>query len=314
MARLARLDAGASRIALGARAFLRITLRRRYGVAAVAIGLLAPSCGPVFHSSQRIVTVSADAFAAAPLGPDRVAVLTQSGGASKVFIVGLSAGNVVKSFSVTKDATGIVAQSPDGPLVISVGIDGTGERARGAIESWTLSGEKKQVVALPARPIALTQNIDGIEYVLLAKGHTRVAAPIEGKQIGASKTIPLEDDARSLQQCKIGDRYYLVYTSGTPGVVVMRDIESGATVRSSVVADTPACISSRMRIYAISRGFMGHVIKVLQMPDLRELKATPTSAVAVYESHDQLLALNVARGLSTVEVFSDNSLDGFEKI
>lgn len=293
----------------------RVALSLRCCIAVVVTGLITTSCGPTFHSSHRLVTVPANAFAAAPLGADRVAVLTESGGANKVFVVDLSSGNVLKSFGVTKDATGMVAQGPDGPLLISVGIGGSGDGARGAVEFWTLAGEKKHVVALPARPLALTQSIDGFEYVLIANGRTRGAVPIEGQDVRASKAVALEDDARSLQQCKIGDQYYLMYTSGNPGVVVMRDIETGAVVRSSVVADGAACLGARMRIYAISRGFMGHQIQALELPDLRELKATPTTAVALYESQDHhLLALNIARGLSTIEVYSDDSLDGFEKV
>lgn len=293
----------------------RRALGSRYRVAVVATALVATSCGPALHSSHRIVTVPANAFAAAPLGADRVAVLTESGGANKVFVVDLSSGDVLKSFGVTKDATGIAAQGPDGPLSISVGHVASGERGRGVVESWTLAGEKKQVVTLPSKPLALTQSIDGVEYVLLANGRTRIAMPIEAQGVRASKAIALEDAARSLQQCKIGDRYYLAYTSGSPGMVVMRDIESGAIVRSSVVADGPACIGARMRVYAVSRGFMGHQIQILQLPDLREVKGTPTSAVALYESGDHhLVALNVTRGSSTIEAFSDDSLDGFEKI
>jgi hypothetical protein len=284
----------------------------RFCATAVGIGLIA-GCGPKFESSHRVVAVPAGAVVAAPLGQDRVAVLTSVGGANKVFVVDVSSGNILKSFGVTKDATGMVAQTADGPLLISVGLNGSEEGARGAVESWTLNGEKKRIATLPSRPLALTQTIDGLEYVLLSNGRTRVAAPIEGQRLRAGKAIPLEEDASSLQQCKIGDQYYLIYTSGSPGVVVLRNIESGATVRSAVVADQPTCMGARMRVYAISRGFMGHQLQALQLPDLRVLKATPTGAVAVYESEGRLLALNVARGVSTVEVFSDNSLEGFEK-
>jgi hypothetical protein len=302
------------RIDLGSRTWSRRALGLRYCVAAVAAGLIATGCGPAFHSSHRVMKVPADAFAAAPLGGAHVAVLTGSGGVNKVFIVDISTGNVLKNFSVSGHSTGIVAQSPDGPLWISVRLDGPGKHARGALESWTLDGEKKQDINLPARPLALTKSIDGIQYVLLADGRSRVAAPIEGQRVRLGAAIPLEGDAHSLQQCKIGDRYYFVYTTGSPGVVVMRDVENRTVVRSSVVADAPTCMGGRMRVYAISRGFMGHHIKALQVPDLRELKETPAGAVAVYESRDQLVSLNVARGLSTVETFSDDSLDGFEKI
>jgi hypothetical protein len=140
----------------------------RYCVALVATGLLATTCGLAFHSSHGVLKVPADALAAAPLGQDRLAVLTGSGGANKVFLVDISSGNVLKSFSVTGHSTGIVAQSPDGPLLISVRLDGRGNHDRGAIESWTLDGEKKQAVTLSARPLALIQGIDGIRYVLIA--------------------------------------------------------------------------------------------------------------------------------------------------
>jgi hypothetical protein len=240
------------RIDLGSRTWSRRALGLRYCVAAVAAGLTATGCGPAFHSSHRVMKVPADAFAAAPLGGAHVAVLTGGGGVNKVFIVDISTGNVLKNFSVSGHSTGIVAQSPDGPLWISVRLDGPGKHARGAVESWTLDGEKKQEINLPASPLALTKSIDGIQYVLLADGRSRVAAPIEGQRVRFGAAIPLEGDAHSLQQCKIGDRYYFVYTTGSP--------------------DAPTCVGGRMRVYAISHGFMGHHIKALQVPDLRELR------------------------------------------
>jgi hypothetical protein len=241
-----------------------------------------------------------------------MAILAGSDDAKAVFILNLDSGDVVKSFGVTKEATGLAAEGLDGPLLVTVGgISRTGHPI-GSVERWTLAGTKQQVVPMPLQAMGITKVIDGVAYVLLRNSKAVVALPIQSPMLHIGKAIPLDAGARELEQCKLDANDYLVYTEGNKGTIVMREIESGTTLHSSVVADDPTCLSGKPRIYAIQKSFAARTIAVLDIPNLTELGAVAASndVAALYETLDHhMIALNATPRLSNVETFGDDSLE-----
>jgi hypothetical protein len=241
-----------------------------------------------------------------------VAILAGSDEAKAVFIVNLETGEVGKSFGVTREATGLTAEGLDGPLLITVGgISRTGHPI-GAVERWTLAGTKVQVVPMPLQAMGITKDIDGVAYVLLRNSKAVAALPIQSPMLHVGKPIPLDAGARGLEQCKLDANDYLVYTEGLKGTIVMREIESGTTLHSAVVADDPTCLSGKPRIYAIQKSFAARTIAVLDIPNLTELGVVAASndAASLYESLDHhMIALNATPRLSNMETFGDDSLD-----
>jgi hypothetical protein len=241
-----------------------------------------------------------------------MAILAGNDEAKAVFILNLDSGSVVKSFGVTKEATGLAAEGLDGPLLISVGgISRTGHPI-GAIERWTLAGTKEQVVPMPLQAMGITKDIDGVAYVLLRNSKAVAALPIQSPMLHVGKPIPLDAGARGLEQCKLDANDYLVYTEGLKGTIVMREIESGTTLHSSVVADSPTCPSGKARIYAVQKSFAARTIAVLDIPNLTELGVVAASndLAALYETLDHhMIALNATPRLSNVETFGEDSLE-----
>ena len=89
------------------------------GAALVAASV--SGCASAFRPSNRLVPGPSGAVGAAPLGQHRIAILSGSATAKGVFIVDLTNGEVQKSFGVTKESTGIAAETPEGPLLLTVG-------------------------------------------------------------------------------------------------------------------------------------------------------------------------------------------------
>ena len=246
------------------------------------------------------------------LGSGRAVVLAGSSEAKAVYVVDLGDGNVEESFGVTREATDVTSTGSDGPLLVSVGGTAPDGRAIGAVEQWTLTGHKDRVVALPGAAVSLTRSAADTVYALVANGDARAAVPIRVRALRADRPIPLEADDRDLEQCQVDTHQYLLYTQSN-GTVAMRDVASGQTVHSVVVAESPTCVDGNHRIVAISGNPTARAIVVLAFPGLIQAGAIPASinASAIYETLDHtLVALDATPRESNLETFSDDQLDG----
>jgi hypothetical protein len=283
---------------------------RLLGMVAALGGLAA--CNS-FKPSHRIIPAPAGAIGAATLGNNTVAVLAGTDRTRGVFILRLGDGRIDKSFGVTREATGIATAGPSGPLLVSVG-GSTYGKSFGAVEEWSLDGRKLKVIPTSGAVLGISSNVyDNIAYVLLGgDAGARAAQPINAATGTAMKAIDLEASAAGLQQCKLGDRIFLLYTLGQPSTVALRDLDSGAVVRSTVIADTPSCLESQSNdVFAISRSLVSRGIAVLSLPGLLQTTLVPASndVVSLYETPDHhLLALNATQRTSNLETFPDDAL------
>lgn len=273
---------------------------------------LLTGCASSFRPAHRLVPGPSGALAAAPLSRDRIAILAGNENSKGVFLLDLKTGEVLKSFGVTREGQGLTAESGEGPLLLAVGGISPQGKAYGAVERWTLAGGKMQVVPLPAEGVGMTRIIDGTGFVMLQNGEARSAVSISVPALKIGKPIPLDAGAKSLEQCKIGSNDYLVYSGGTQGTIVVRELETGIVVRSTVVADNPTCLVGREDVFAIQKSFAARTITVLTLPGLLQAALVPASndAAGLYESNDHhLLALNATSRLSNIETFPDDAFD-----
>ena len=265
-----------------------------------------------FKPAHRLVPGPSGAIAVASLSRERVAILAGDDESKGVFIIDLHNGEVLKSFGVTKEATGITAEGGDGPLLVSVGGQSRNGRSFGAVERWTLAGTKVQVVPMPAPALWLTRPVDDVAYVMVGDGQTRTALPLSLPSLHVGKPIALDAGAKHPDLCKLGSNDYLVFSGGTQGTIVVRELETGIVVRSNVVADNPTCLQGRNEVFAISKSFAARTIAVMTLPGLLQASLIPASndAAALYESADHhLLALNATSRSSNVELFPDDLLE-----
>jgi hypothetical protein len=289
---------------------------RAFGAAGTSTVLLLVAlltgCASSFRPAHRLVPGPSGALAAAPLSRDRIAVLAGNENSKGIFLIDLKTGEVLKSFGVTREAMGVTAESGEGPLLLAVGGINPQGKAYGAVERWTLAGGKMQVVPLPAEGIGMTRIIDGAWFVMLQRGEARSAIPIASPSLRLGKPTALDAGAKSLEQCKIGSNDYLVFSGGTQGTIVVRELETGIVVRSTVVADNPTCLAGRDDVFAIQKSFASRTITVLTLPGLLQASLVPASndAAGLYESIDHhLLALNATSRLSNIETFPDDAFD-----
>ncbi len=257
----------------------------------------------------------AGALAAAPLGNDIIAILAGDGGTKTISLVSLSSGALIRTFGITREASDLSAAGPDGPLLVTIAGTGADGRAMGAVETWSLDGEKTHIVPMPLEAVSITRPIGNIAYVLVRNNHVRAAIPLDINALTAGKAIPLDADSRKLEQCRIGTTDYLVYNAGTrqngTGEVAVRDLRTGVTTRSTIAADDPTCVSGS-GVYAIEKSLVNDRIAVLDVPALqqRRIFAAADDTAALYESLDhRLLALDVTSRVATVEVYPPQQFD-----
>jgi hypothetical protein len=282
-------------------------VQRCAGAVFVSTLWLAGACSP-FHA-HRAIPAPAGAIAAAALSGERVAVLAGTDEAKGIFIIDLTQGTLLKNFGVTREATGIAAESDNGPILVSVGGVAHG-RGFGAVERWGLDGVKQRVVPMPAQARGITREVDGSSYVLLAGNlNVRAALPLDIPSLRAGAAIPLVAGARTLQQCKIGALDYLVYTDGDRGVVMVRAVASGRTLSSAVVADSPEC-GDDGRIYAISKSFSARSLAVLALPSLEQVGSIPISnlATTLYQrGNHEIMSLDATAQRASFEMLPQKS-------
>ena len=275
---------------------------------AVALG----GCAQSFRPPGRAVPGPAGAFAAAPLSGGRIAVLAGDDRTKAVFIIDQRTGVVLGSYGVTKEATGIAAQSDDGPLLLSVGAKRDG-KVVGAVEQWSLDGIKERIVPMPTEALGITPVERGVAYVLLAAdGGVRAAVPIDAPSLRVGSAIPLGADASSLQHCWSDDGDYLLYSEGDRQRLTIRHIGSNGEAQSEVVADGEACSRDGSYAYAIAGDALGRNVLVMSLPQLGALRSIPASrdAIALYETDDHhLVALNSTRRVATIETFRGDAFD-----
>ncbi|MEO6990832.1 MAG: hypothetical protein ABI202_04880 [Candidatus Baltobacteraceae bacterium] len=271
---------------------------------------MAPGCGASSNRAPHLTPGPAGAFAATPMGNDRIVVLAGSAQSRTLYVLDLRSDLVVRSFGVTGDASDVTAIDADSVL-IGIGVNDRG-RSVGALERWDLTGKRLQITPLPSAVVALTRAIDGVAYALVAHGTSRAAFPVTLSTLSLGTPLSLDSDVASLSQCKIGSRDYLLYTLGDPGVVVVRDVDSTMTATSVARVSKPTCVDGNPTIYGIARGFVSRSIVELRIPTLEQRAEIGASndLSALYAAPDNhLVALNATTRLSSVEKFGDESLD-----
>jgi hypothetical protein len=251
----------------------------------------------------------------APLGNDMIAILAGDDRTKAISLVSLSSGALLRTFGVTREATDLSTAGPNGPLLLTIGGTSPDGHVMGAVETWSLDGIKQQVVPMPLRADNITRAIDNHAYVLVEAGTVRAAIPLDTQSLTAGKAIPLDGGSRELEQCLIGATTYLVYnlttTSAGTGTVAVRDLRTGVTTRSTVVADDPTCIDGSPGIYAIEKSLVNDKIAILDVPGLQEqrnLSAESDTAVLNQSFDHRLLALDITGRVSTVEEYPPESI------
>ena len=260
-------------------------------------------CASAFRHGHAVTPGPGGALAAVPLGSHRVAVLAGTDQAKGVFVVDLDSGRIAQSFGVTREAVAIGSEGPDGPILLGIAGTTSDGHPAGSIESWTLQGQKQQVVPMSAHALAITQIAGGQLFVLVGDDRSRAAVPLTVPALMAGRPIPLDAAADALALCQVGSDALLV-SSGSGSVVSVRSIDTGQVVRSAVVADNPACISGQARIYAISKTFLSRSVVVFGLPDMVQVASLPISndARALYAADPQgLLALNATDQVSNLQ-------------
>lgn len=278
------------------------------GCAALLV-LSVAGCANDFQHTTPLVPGPSGAIAAAPLDHQRIAVLAGSPETKGVFIVDLARGAVERSFGVTKEATGIAAESGNGPLLISVGGVSPSKHAFGAVELWSLAGQKTKVVPMPSEAHGITSVALGNAYVLVGDGPARAAIKLSVPALHVAKPIPLDAKAKTLAQCVFGEEPYLIYSGGLQNTIVVRALDSGQTMRSSVVADAPTCVGGHQAVFALAHSFAAASVVALTMPNLLQQTQFPASsdAIQLYESGDHhLIALNATPRFSNIQTFTDD--------
>jgi hypothetical protein len=278
------------------------SVTRRIFVLALAASMLA-GCAGAFRRTHAMTPAPGGALAAAPLDAHRVAILAGSDQAKGVFVVDLDSGRIVQSFGVTREAVAISAAGPEGPVLLGIAGNTSDGHPAGSVESWTLQGQKQQVVPMSARALALTQVAAGQLFVLVCDNTSRTAVPLTVGSMLVGRAIPLDAETDALALCQIGADALLV-SSGAGSVVSARSLVGGQIVRSSVVADAPTCIPGQARIYAISKTFMSRSVVVFGLPDMIQVGSIPVSndARALYAADPRgLLALNATQQVSNIQ-------------
>ncbi|MBV9103475.1 MAG: hypothetical protein JO060_07770 [Candidatus Eremiobacteraeota bacterium] len=283
---------------------------RRLGLLCAALTSVSLfGCAHAFQPGGRLVPAPAGALAAAPLSRERIAVLAGSAVAKGIFIVDEASGVVLGSFGVTREATGVTAATPNGPLLLSIGANNGGSRS-GAVEVWGLGGVKRRVVPLPTEGIGITAVSHNTAYVLLGGGDARAAAPISISSLRVGKPVPLSAGATSLQLCPSIRGDFLLYSAAPQGLLILRS-PRGDEARSRFAATGATCANGGSVAYAIAGGPLGRSVSTLSIPALQQLSSAPASndAVALYETmQNHLLALNSTPAAATLEVFRDETV------
>lgn len=282
----------------------------RYLIPCVALAAFAPGCGASSNREPHLTPGPAGAFAAAPIGDDRIVVLAGTPKSRGLYVLDLRDDRVLRSFGVTGNANDVIGVD-DTSVLIAIG-SGDSNRSIGAIERWDLAGKRLDVKAMPSAVLALTRAIDGVAYALVARGTSRAAFPITLPQLSLGTPLSLDADVTSLAQCKIGSRDYLLYTHGDPGAVVVRDVDSGMTALSVEEVSRPTCVDGTPLIYGIARGFASRSIVELRIPTLErsaEVGATNDLSALYAMPDNHLVALNATSRLSSIEKYGDESLN-----
>lgn len=267
-------------------------------------------CASAFRHSNGMVPGPSGAVAAVPLSHGRVAVLAGSDDAKAVFVIDLDSGRIKQSFGVTREATGLAAETPEGPVLVSVGGHTPDGKSVGSVERWSLTGEKQQVVPMPAPALGLTQAVDGTLFVLVGDDKAKAAIALSTPALGVGTTVPLDADDSYIALCRVGANAMLVY-SGEHSPITARIMDSGQLIHSAIVGASPTCIEGDPRIYAISKGFTSRSVVVLTVPDMAQVAAIPASSDVrtLYPGEDRtLLALNASSSASNIQQFGHDKL------
>lgn len=276
-----------------------------------ALLLLVSACTQTFQPLGREVPGPAGSIAAAPLERAQIAVLAGTERAKAVYVIDGVSGTIVRSFGVTKEATGIAAARPDGPLLLTVGTQSDG-RDVGALERWSLDGVKQAVVPLPGAGLGITA-VDGRSaYVLVGgSGASRAAVRVDVPTLRLQNVIALNAGASSLAECNSHAGSFLVYGDERMGGVEVRDLHSNGTALARLPGEGLTCLRGSDLVYAVTGNIFARRIAVLRLPAMAEVGSMPASrnARALYASPaSRLIALNATTGVSTIETY-DRSWD-----
>ncbi len=287
-----------------------MTPEMRRSLIALVVVLFLSGCATAFHHGPSSVPAPADAIGITLLSNHRVAVLAGTASAKAVSVLDLQSGHMLATFGVTREATGISAATPDGPLLLSIGERASDGPSIGAVESWLLTGVKQRVLPMPGAALGLTRAVDGLIYVLSGTGSQRTAIPIDLPTLRVGNAVPLEGGSEGLALCRFGASPVLVYADAG-GDVDVRTVDSGQEAHSSTVGQNPTCLDGDARTFAISKALVSRSIIVLAVPSMQQAGSIGVSADAamLYPDDDQgLLVLNEGGDASNIQEFDRAAL------
>jgi hypothetical protein len=278
-------------------------------ISVLAFALAA--CSGAFHRQSTVIPAPSNAIGLAPLSGHRVAVLAGTDSAKAISIINADNGQVTATFGVTREAIGLSAESPDGPLLLAIDGHNPNGDAVGSVEQWQLTGMKQQIVPLPLPALGITREQDGEVFVLIGNQQTRAAVQINIPSLHVGTTIALEGGTDDLSLCKLGALAVLVYTDAGSDINA-RMVDTGQELHSTVVGANPTCIDGDARIFAISKTALSRSVLEVSLPGMQQIAAIGASddAGALYPADGQgLLVLNEAANASDIQDFDRAQLD-----
>ena len=279
-------------------------------LSAAFFALTITACAGAFHRQSTVIPAPSNAIALATLSGHRVAVLAGTDGSKAITIIYAVDGRVLATFGVTKEATSVSAETPDGPLLLAIDGHGPDGTPVGSVEEWSLTGLKQQVVPLPQPALAITRVQDGELFVLIGNQTTRAAVQINVPALRVGSTMPLESGSQGLALCKLGALAVLVYADAGSDIDA-RMVDTGQELHSTVVGTHPACIDGDARIFVISKTALSRSLLELSLPGMQQIAAIGASddADMIYPTDGQgLLVLNEAADASNIQDFGYDAL------
>jgi hypothetical protein len=286
--------------------FRRAARALAFGVAGSLLPALVACQAP--PDRGQLVPIPSSSIAAAPLFGNRAAVLAGDKRAKAIYIIDLEHKEVLGSFGVSPDATGVSAVDGIGPLLVSIGTNGAHQS--GSIERWTIDGALTSTLPLPGPALGISRTISGEAYALVGRGSARAAVQVDEWPLRAHPPVPLRADIKDLDACQFGGRLVLLYS--TPGGhVATLDVASHKMQESQIVANGPTCIEGRNVIFGVARSVGAANVVVLTFPGLSQVAAIPVSVsvVALYGTGDRrLMSLSSTSQVGTLEILPSKSL------
>ena len=229
---------------------------RIMGLACTAALLAANSCSYGHRIAYHVLEGPLDAVAVTHLEPDKLLILAgdDDGKGVSVFHDSIHSQEVLR-FGVPRFASDIQAGSNE-RFYLSIAVpqdyDNQKHAGGGAIEEWNLHGQMLSETRFPAPVVAITKPVDGVMYALLETKGLPIAVALRLADAKVLGSVPLQEAARSLDQCVLAGQVYLLTSSPRTHHVYLLSAKSGYTVDTGMVAEQPRCFSNSTAIAGIA--------------------------------------------------------------